>query len=189
MDTIIFSPPSLDTEISELPINHIILGALAPLAASAAGRAKTPTASTALTNHWVFHFIQDEKRSVRLYPAPSAAGTSSITLLFSEFVVDIPPDLVKTFRLPVQADLKLVTIIETIRGAMFLPYFLHASGHGRRYWIWHFSGFLTEIGVITSSHTLTGARICLQQVWLEDGRLAEEDQQTHLVPGTFPEHV
>lgn len=184
---IVFSPPSLGTQTSEIPINSILIGSLAPHSASASGRAKNPVTASALTNHWLIHFIQDEKRSIRLQSSPSGPYAAPITLNFTQVDNGIPPNLVKTVDLPVETGLTLEKIMETILGGMFVPYFLDASGHGCRYWIWHFLGFLTENGMITSPDKLNYARMCLQQVWVEGKQLAEEDQQTHLVPGTFPE--
>lgn len=186
--TIAFVPACLgNTMASEVPILSIFIGALAPTPASLSGRARKPASALALTNGWVLHFTQDDNRSIRLAPSPSGLGAAPISIVFSEFDNDIPFDLVKTYDLPVKDDLKLDTILDVLENGHFKQYMFDASGHGCRYWIWSLLGFLKENGIITGGLRVDGARVCLQQVWTKDGQLAEEEQQTHLVPGMFVE--
>ncbi|KAF1352039.1 hypothetical protein BDV97DRAFT_137774 [Delphinella strobiligena] len=160
--------------------------ALAPSPASLSGRAKVPASALALTNGWVLHFAQDDNRSIRLAASTSGLGATPISIAFSEFD-NIPLDLVKAYDLPVIDDLKLDTILDVLENGHFKQYMFDASGHGCRFWIWSLLGFLKENGIITGEHRVDGARVCLQQVWTKDGQLAEDDQQTHLVPGKFVE--
>lgn len=116
--TVTYLPPLLEEEIAGVPIEHLFIGALAPQQAFASGRAKVPTLSSALTNHWVVHCTQDEKKSIRVYPSPSGPGASPIAITLSQFDDGIPPDLVQTYHLPVQSGFTLATLVQVmIRGA------------------------------------------------------------------------
>lgn len=177
--------PHISSTSASVPINQIFIGALPPIPASASGRARRLAPPHALTNRWVIHLAQDEKRSIRVTPCPAGPGAAPISVLFQDCDDGVPSDLVKTYALAVRPGVELRVLQEIIVRGNFKQYQFHTSGHGCRYWVWCLLGFLKENGIIVSSFELNGARIRLQQVWNEGGQLAEENQQTHLVPGHF----
>ncbi|GAB7352159.1 hypothetical protein MBLNU459_g2644t1 [Dothideomycetes sp. NU459] len=183
---IAFNPASLGERAAMIPVQHIYLAALAPEPACATGRSRKPTSSAAaLSNRWVLHFSQTNRTSIRLDPKPSGKGAAQISIAFTELDDGIPADIVKTYDLPILTGMTLATVLEILDKGRFDRYRFDASGHGCRYWIWSMVGFLKENGFVASALPHDGARASLQQVWLEDGKLANEDQQTHLVPGEF----
>lgn len=182
-DTMIFEPMCLADRAANTIISSIIIGAFEPTTASISGRAKATATSSALTNRWVIHLVEDERNSIRVAPLPS--GAAPITISFTSFEHGIPADLIRTYKLPVRAGFHLGAFIDVIERGRFRQYDFHESGHGCRYFILVLLGFLTENGIVLSPTSLHGARVCLQQVWLKGGILADEDQQTHLVPGRF----
>lgn len=182
---IIFEPPRLRERGATIPIQRIILAALAPKPARASGRQREQAPCTALTNHWVLHLTQSRQRSIRLDAQRSHEDVSHIGLVFKEMNEGIPADIVQTYDIALSAGMTLATVIEIMEKGRFNRYRFDVSGHGCRYWAWCLVGFMKENGFVTSKLFYDGARVSLQQVWLEGGQLASEEQQTHLVPGHF----
>lgn len=180
-----FEPLGLRECAAAIPIQHIFLAALAPKPAQASGREKTRTSCVALTNHWVLHFTQSRQQSIRLDPKSSYENAAHIGLVFTEMDNGIPADVVHTYDITLSHGITLATIMDIMEKGRFNRYRFDLSGHGCRYWIMRLVGFLKENGFIASKLFYDGARASLQQVWLENGQLASEEQQTHLVPGHF----
>jgi hypothetical protein len=168
---IYYDPPSLEDDISDIPVSSVYVCATKPKDLSTEKTSGESTSSLT-SNNWILHLATTKTDSVELNPT---VGTDSILRL----VISRQPNrasLNKRVDLAVSEGVHVGNIIELLHKHKHDYYRFTAEGKGQGHWIKTTLALLFSVGYLVDESEVQEAKMALQNIW---------DCQSSMEIGTF----